>query len=529
MLETSVMKEESVDLLIVGSGPVGATYARELLRLRPEARILLVDAGPQLTQRRGFHVRNIPDMEARAVAQVSSQGPTAFAYETPTMAQRAEAENAAGTKRSGLLARPGTFLLENDGAGPDMPAAAMSSNVGGMGSHWTCACPRPGGRERIDFIPAAEWDELCVRAEELLHVTSKAFPNNAIQQSILDALASEFRSGASTARPVASMPLACTVQPDGDRVWSGPDVVLGPLAEAESSPPNFELRANTVCLRLDLDGSRASGAVLHDRLTGEGSRVLAKAFVVAADALRTPQLLWASGIRLRALGHYLNDQPISMALVRVSLSAGKTKELDLQANTEQGTFRPNVDATLGVLWVPYEDEVHPFHGQVMHLDSSPIPVKRTDPGGDRGKYVGLGWFTAKEVRFEDWIEFSETEKDFYGMPKMTIHYELTERDLDQIERSQKMQARAAAAIGEFVEGALPKTVPAGTSLHYQGSTRMGEADDGESVCNPDSLVWGLRNVFVGGNGVIPTSTACNPTLSAVALAVRSSRRVAELL
>jgi choline dehydrogenase-like flavoprotein len=58
---------------------------------------------------------------------------------------------------------------------------------------------------------------------------------------------------------------------------------------------------------------------------------------------------------------------------------------------------------------------------------------------------------------------------------------------------------------------------------------MGESDDGASVCDSYSQVWGLENLFVGGNGVIPTANACNPTLTSVALAARSCERVVALL
>ncbi|HWI34155.1 MAG TPA: GMC oxidoreductase, partial [Lapillicoccus sp.] len=72
-------------------------------------------------------------------------------------------------------------------------------------------------------------------------------------------------------------------------------------------------------------------------------------------------------------------------------------------------------------------------------------------------------------------------------------------------------------------------LPLGASLHYQGTTRMGVEDDGESVCDVDSQGWSAPGVFVAGNGVIPTSTAANPTLTSVALAVRGARHIARLL
>ena len=55
---------------------------------------------------------------------------------------------------------------------------------------------------------------------------------------------------------------------------------------------------------------------------------------------------------------------------------------------------------------------------------------------------------------------------------------------------------------------------------------MGPVDDGNSVCDRHSRVWGTENLYVAGNGVIPTSTACNPTLTSVALAVIGARELA---
>jgi pyranose oxidase len=177
----------------------------------------------------------------------------------------------------------------------------------------------------------------------------------------------------------------------------------------------------------------------------------------------------------------------------------------------------------GVAWVPYTDDA-PFHGQIMQLDASPVPLADDDPVVP-GSIVGLGLFCAKDLQPEDRVAFDDGVTDSYGMPAMRIHYRLTESDHEVLERAKREIVRLGKAVGEPLDE-RPFVLPPGASLHYQGTTRMGETDDGGSVCSPDSQVWSVPGLFVAGNGVIPTATACNPTLTAVALAVRGARRIA---
>ena len=483
------------DVIIVGSGPAGSAYARILHDEAPQLRVLMVEVGPALTPRPGVHVKNIADVQQRESAQKASQGPqTSFAPQ-------------ASVPGSG---RPGTFLLGADGPSSEMPAAAMSSNVGGMGAHWTCACPRPGGSERIAFLDADLMDSALADGERLLAVTNEAFNDAPLSSVVRERLAAGIhRTGTARVQP---MPLAVRRDAEGTITWSGTDVVLGPLAEGAFE--SFELRTETLCQRVLLnDGGQATGVALKDLRTGAEYSAGARAVVVAADAFRTPQVLFASGIRLPALGRYLNDQP--QVITAVQLPADSIPADQAPAATCGAT------KLSGVSWVPFTDE-EPFHGQVMQMDASPIKLAEEDQVLP-GSIVGLGWFCATETVAENRVEFAADSVDHYGMPRMSIHYELTTADFAAIDAAKAAVTRAGKALGTFLDDRPPFLLPAGTSLHYQGSVRMGLNDDGRSVCGPDSQVWGTQGLYVAGNGVIPTSTACNPTLTSVALAVLGAR------
>jgi choline dehydrogenase-like flavoprotein len=225
----------------------------------------------------------------------------------------------------------------------------------------------------------------------------------------------------------------------------------------------------------------------------------------------------------------LNDQSQVVFATRIRdavPAAGAESTPTGDSLDEQGVVDGALSEQSGVSWVPFTDD-EPFHGQIMQLDASPIPLADDDPVVP-GSIVGLGLFTAKDLQWDDRVEFSDEKQDWYGMPAMSIHYSLTEADHEVLARARARIVELARAVGEPI-GDAPFQMPLGASLHYQGTTRMGETDDGTSVCGPDSEVWEAPGVFVAGNNVIPTATACNPTLTSVALAVRGARRIAREL
>jgi pyranose oxidase len=498
-----------VDVAIVGSGPTGAAYARILSEQVPGATIALFEAGPSLTDPPGMHVKNIADPHERLVAQRSSEGLR------PHTATPEESGYADPSKR---VVRPGTHLLPDGYQEPGedgIPAVAMSTNVGGMGAHWTCACPRPGGAERISFLPGL--DELIAEGERLLGVDRHPFDDAPYADVVRERLAAEFDHGRPAERRVQPMPLAVHRREDGALVWSGPDVVFGDVVRAN---PNFTLFDRAQARRVVVEDGRAVGVVVHDWQDGSEHEVRARFVVVAAAALRTPQLLFASGVRPPALGRCLNDQPQQVFAVRLrDISHTAVEQHDPRGDTA-------ITEQSGVSWVPYTDE-EPFHGQVMQLDASPIPLVGDDVP-EPGSIVGLGWFCGKDLQETDRVEFSDTDTDDYGLPKPRIHYRLTERDHATHVRAREAILRAARVLGEFI-GDEPMVLAGGASLHYQGSTRMGPEDDGTSVCGPTSEVWGVSSLYVAGNNVIPTSIACNPTLLSVSLAVGGARDIAARL
>jgi choline dehydrogenase-like flavoprotein len=114
-------------------------------------------------------------------------------------------------------------------------------------------------------------------------------------------------------------------------------------------------------------------------------------------------------------------------------------------------------------------------------------------------------------------------RDAFGVPLAKLDWQLTELDRRSVREAQDVidAALQQAGLGRL-ERKLGEERPAAEQRgqwHHMGTTRMHD-DPRQGVVDRDGLVHGMRNLFVAGSSVFPTSGYANPTLTVVALALR---------
>jgi len=488
------------DLVIVGSGPNGAIVAEQVHAHSPEARILVIEAGGTITDVPGEHLVEADESAMNASYNDLMRRARQIEYVKGAASMNTIDGDSWTPQSTGVF--PAAFFGHNFA---EFPGASVAWNIGGMGVHWTAATPWAYAAEIPDFLPRAEWDADQETARRLLRTSvGPLIPDveNPCAQPIFTALR-EVVPSPDPDRELGYMPMGGVASAGRPFARTGPRDIA-PFV-FDGSAPEVELRTGLLVTRIEHDGSRVTGLTLRDLATGAEESVHADRFLIAADALRTPQLLWASGIRPAALGVRLNEHASIDGEVEIDAQRFGLTDADI---VKPPTGEPFIDS----FWSPSIGEARPMHGQLMEREFE-------------GRHMlSVGWYCSTEIRPENRIEFSDDLVDELGMPHMTVRFSYSENDLDQIRRMQDVQQAAANALGTFPRE-YREVQPPGASLHYTGTVRMGGVDDGTSVVDTDGRVWGFENLFLAGNGVVPTALTCNSTLTGATLSVRIARAI----
>lgn len=132
------------------------------------------------------------------------------------------------------------------------------------------------------------------------------------------------------------------------------------------------------------------------------------------------------------------------------------------------------------------------------------------------------------------------ETDSAGVPRAKLDWRMSALDVRSVAILVEALARELRRLGlgrvepaEWLGSGQWRTDPLVSShpiggYHHMGTTRMGK-DPSTSVTDPDGRVHGVGNLWVAGSSLFPTGGWANPTLTIVALALRSAERIAREL
>lgn len=127
-----------------------------------------------------------------------------------------------------------------------------------------------------------------------------------------------------------------------------------------------------------------------------------------------------------------------------------------------------------------------------------------------------------------------TERDAWGMPRLAVDWRYTRGDVATVKTALALLADDLARSGcgrfdyDMDEVETEMTRYGAYGGHHIGTARMGD-DPRHSVVDSQCRVHGIANLHVAGAAIFPTSSQANPTLTAIAFALRLADRLEGLV
>lgn len=299
-----------------------------------------------------------------------------------------------------------------------------------------------------------------------------------------------------------------------------------PKAEATS---HFELRPNSMALKLEHDETGRVTAVLYADEAGAIQRQRARAVCVAGNAIETARLLLNSESSMfpdglaNGAGHIGKNYLKHVVLGALGFMPG---EVHFHRGAQQGGHIADEQRN---------DDSRGFAGgyQIESAGFSPLAVARIAFGGKWGVELAAALedytrIAATFITGEDpaqsvnGIRLHGEEKDGYGLPIPIVHYE-------DHENAKPMRKHAGASARSLFESlGATRVVPFKVNMatHNLGTCRM-SADPADGVCNKWGRTHEIDNLYISDGSQFSSSGSANPTLTIVALAIRQAAHINE--
>jgi len=284
----------------------------------------------------------------------------------------------------------------------------------------------------------------------------------------------------------------------------------------------------------DQGTNRARGILYIDRNTRQAREINARVVVVCAQALESSRILFNSATRdypnglansSGVLGHYLQDH-----LWVAGGAAAEFPDLPEKASLD-GPNRPNALYVVRFRNTRKDPGYKKFLRGYGFQGGASVSFNLNAPGFglaykkgvlDPVTSIGLSGFGECLPRRDNQVAIDPKVVDVFGIPVLRITMGWSDNERAMIPDMAESAAEMLEAAG--AKNVKPWTVPdriPGMGIHEVGVARMGN-DPKASVLNQFQQTHDIKNLFVMDGSCFVSSGCQNPTLTIMALTVRST-------
>lgn len=299
---------------------------------------------------------------------------------------------------------------------------------------------------------------------------------------------------------------------------------------------------------LDASG-KATGVIYIDKATGLEKQAKGRVVILAASTGETARILLNSGA-----GGSRDGLANSSGQVGRNLLDTVGSSVNAYFPQLEGRPRYNEDGAMGLhAYIPFWDYQKIAKGEVDTPRGYHVEIGGSfgDPGMGVGSGLdGYGSSLRSDVkrRYGSRINFTQrgemipnaksfceidtNTKDKFGIPVLKFSFAWSEHELNQVKHFQKSMKELIDKLGGTLASEPDEPAKAiskgGEIIHEVGTARMGR-DEKESVVNQFGKTWDVDNLYLTDGSVFASKAHKNPTITIMALAMRSADNIAARL